>query len=305
MADRPVVVAVGELLAEFVAVGPDGRLARGAPRLWAGPFPSGAPGIFCDQAARCGARAHMVGGVGRDAFGRAVLDRLRGAGADVSGVRVDPGRPTGAAHVAYREDGSRSFVFHLLGTAAERLGATEALDGPGAVLHVSGASLGSPALREAILAAADRASALSVDPNVRPELMGDPAARRALEALLARARYATPSEEDMAHLRPGEDPEAAAAALGPDVVALTLGDRGAVLLGGGGRVMVPAVPVEAVDPTGAGDGFAATLVVMLERGVPLAAAGALAARAGARAAAHVGPMEGNAAVEPPGVPGAD
>ena len=73
------VVAMGEILAEFVAErgagpgtgAPGGGHARTG--LYRGPFPSGAPPIFAEQAARCGARAAMVGGVGGDGFGRLAL----------------------------------------------------------------------------------------------------------------------------------------------------------------------------------------------------------------------------------------
>lgn len=48
------IVVAGELLAEFVAT-ERGR-SFDTPGLFAGPFPSGAPAIFADQAARLGAR---------------------------------------------------------------------------------------------------------------------------------------------------------------------------------------------------------------------------------------------------------
>lgn len=59
------IVAAGELLAEFVAA----KRGQGfdAPGEFAGPFPSGAPAIFADQAARMGASVAYAGCVGRDA----------------------------------------------------------------------------------------------------------------------------------------------------------------------------------------------------------------------------------------------
>ena len=55
MPKRPVIGSAGELLVEFVASDRNGRHRR--PTSYAGPFPSGAPGIFIDQAARVGAAA--------------------------------------------------------------------------------------------------------------------------------------------------------------------------------------------------------------------------------------------------------
>jgi D-beta-D-heptose 7-phosphate kinase/D-beta-D-heptose 1-phosphate adenosyltransferase len=52
-----------------------------------------------------------------------------------------------------------------------------------------------------------------------------------------------------------------------DAVAVTLGERGAVLVQGGtGPLVVPAPPVAATDPCGAGDRFAATAAAALRRG---------------------------------------
>ena len=67
-----VIGSIGELLVEFVCTEKDGGNLRAAP--YVGPFPSGAPGIFIDQAARIarafGGRAMFAGAVGDDAFGR-------------------------------------------------------------------------------------------------------------------------------------------------------------------------------------------------------------------------------------------
>jgi rfaE bifunctional protein nucleotidyltransferase chain/domain/rfaE bifunctional protein kinase chain/domain len=52
-----------------------------------------------------------------------------------------------------------------------------------------------------------------------------------------------------------------------DAVAVTLGERGAVLVQGGtGPLVVPAPPVAATDPCGAGDRFAAAAATALQRG---------------------------------------
>lgn len=304
MTQRPTILAVGELLAEFVAVGADGRpvdTAREAPRLWAGPFPSGAPGIAIDQAARCGANAKMFGSVGDDDFGAAILVRLTEAGVDVTDVARDTERPTGTAHVAYRGDGSRRFVFHIQGSAADRVHV-----GPvpaGAVLLVSGSTLGMPALRKAVLEASaavrGAGGGVAVDPNVRPELMRDGAVRQALDGLLAGALYATPSEEDLKALYPDltvDDAIAKVRGMGVGVVALTRGAEGAIVSSADGSWALPGHAVDAVDPTGAGDAFTATLVTLHRAGMGLREAAAFANAAGAHAVTALGPMEGNASI---------
>jgi sugar/nucleoside kinase (ribokinase family) len=91
-----------------------------------------------------------------------------------------------------------------------------------------------------------------------------------------------------------DDPDIACRKLideGTDVVALKLGDRGCRLYSADEVVEVPARPVEAVDPTGAGDCFDAAIVVGLIEGLPLGKVGELANACGALATTKVGPME--------------
>ncbi len=299
-----IILSAGELLAEFIAVDKGGRpvdASRVTPTLYAGPFPSGAPAIAIDQAARCGAATRMFGAVGNDIFGRAITDRLAEGGTDVSGIAVADDLPTGTAHVAYSGDGSRAFVFHIAGSAAERC-VVPAVPA-GAILMVSGSTLGLPSLRAAILDAAVRVrkagGRIAVDPNVRPELMRDPGAASSLDALLAGADIATPSEEDLAALMPGATVEDAAAKLrasGVGTVAVTCGAAGARVFHDGGEERVAGHPVDAVDPTGAGDAFAATFVALRAGGASVADAARFANAAGALAVTRLGPMEGNSSL---------
>ncbi len=67
------------------------------------------------------------------------------------------------------------------------------------------------------------------------------------------------------------------------LVVVTRGAEGAELWQPGGVTHLPAVPAREVDPTGAGDVFAAAFLVALARGHAPVAAGRLAARAGALA----------------------
>ncbi len=84
------IVVAGELLAEFVAA--ERGQGFDTPGLFAGPFPSGAPAIFADQAARLGARVAYAGCVGRDAFGDAIVARLERDGVGGGGRPPPPPR---------------------------------------------------------------------------------------------------------------------------------------------------------------------------------------------------------------------
>ena len=293
------IVSIGEILVEFVSHDTGCGLTRIAG--YSGPYPSGAPAIFVDQAARMGARAAMVGGVGDDGFGRAVLGRLERDGVDVSAVARDPVRPTGVAFVSYYADGRRDFIFHLGGTAADGFDVPpDAFDPATAILHVSAASLGNARMRPAILRAVRAVVAaggrVTCDPNARPELMRDAEVRGALDEAMAAAWCLLPSTSDLAYLHPDLSEDAAIDCLlseRAEIVALKRGAGGVTLVSGTERHDLPGHRVTELDPTGAGDCFGGTLVALLAQGVPLAEAGRRANAAGALAVTRRGPMEGN------------
>ena len=300
-----VVGSLGELLVEFVCTGQDGHHLL--PSTYRGPFASGAPGIFIDQAARIGASTIFAGAVGDDAFGQVLRQRLTEAGVSDALIRVVPGMPTGSAFVSYNGDGSRDFVFNIAHSAAAHFpsgqeAVDELLQFGVTVFHISGSTLGDPLMRAAAIdicrALQARGVAISFDPNVRKELLRDPGYLGVVHELLALSSYVLPSEEDIAVLFPGEAFEAMLARMlagAADYVVLKRGDKGCIGAGPDGAVFsLPAHAVEVRDPTGAGDCFCATFVALMASGqfdFPHALARANAA--GALAVGAVGPMEGN------------
>ncbi|MEM6381345.1 MAG: sugar kinase [Pseudomonadota bacterium] len=293
------IVTVGEILVEFVSHERNCGLERVA--RYSGPYPSGAPAIFLDQAARMGARAQLIGGVGDDGFGRSVLERLRTDGVGTEGITVSPDHATGVAFVSYYNSGERTFIFHLPGTAADRFAIPLAkLRADDTILHVSASSLGAPSLREKIMEAVDAVSdaggMISCDPNARPELMRDAAAKAAVMDVVGRSTYVLPSISDLQFLYPDMSEDTAIAHLlenGAQIVAVKRGDKGATVIGPDGPYEYDAHRVDEVDPTGAGDCFCGTLMALLAQGVPLQEAGRQANAAGAIAVTRLGPMEGN------------
>jgi sugar/nucleoside kinase (ribokinase family) len=303
----PCIGSIGELLVEFVCTEKDARNLRAAP--YVGPFPSGAPGIFIDQAARLarafGGRAVFAGAVGDDAFGRVILDRLMADGVDPGLIRVVPGVPTGTAHVSYNSDGSRDFVFNMAHSAAAHLpSADEIAAGFVAagvqVLHISGSMLGDAAMRAAAVDICARLNAkgvaISIDPNIRTELMTNRGYLDAVEAIMELASYILPSDADADLLFPGEpfaDWSDRLLAHGAKVVVLKRGGDGCIGRDAAGTHALAAHSVAVVDPTGAGDCFCGTFVTLMAAGQSMPEALALANSAGALAVTRLGPMEGN------------
>lgn len=296
------VVTAGEILVEIMATRVGQTFLEPGPLV--GPFPSGAPAIFIDQAARLGQPCGIVAAVGEDEFGTLNLRRLRDSGVNVSAVAVHRGVPTGSAFVRYHEGGGRSFVFNIAQSAAGLIaldGAAQALLAGADHFHVMGTSLFSPAAIRVALAGVEavkaRGGTVSFDPNLRPELLETPGLREALEAVLRRCDFFLPSGPELFLFTAARDEAGAVAELlerGVAEVVLKKGAEGAVHHDRGGRTAVPGYAVEEVDPTGAGDCFGAAFVCFRLRGVPPAEALRVACACGAMAVTGKGPMEGTA-----------
>ena len=188
----PEVLVAGEALVEIMR--PEVGQPLDEPGPFEGPFPSGAPAICADAVGRMGRFAGFISAVGADDFGRCIVRRLAASGVDLTYVRAVP-QTTAMAFITYRADGSRQFLFHLRGSAAEALDpdAVDAryLQGV-AYLHLSGSTLAiSAGVRAACLRLVDRVRALggrlSFDPNFRPELLPIEVARAAFTPFVERA----------------------------------------------------------------------------------------------------------------------
>ena len=248
-----------------------------------------------------GAPTEMIGGVGDDGFGQAVLARLEADGVGTRGITVDPDRSTGVAFVSYYDSGERDFIFHLTDTASDHFSVPKGLlNLSRTFLHVSAASLGNAAMRDMIMATVRAVVAaggqISLDPNARPELMRDTVVREALNEVMACSDCLLPSTSDLGFLFPDLSEEAAIEnllAAKAEVIVIKRGAAGATVVGGGASNDFVGHAVTEVDPTGAGDCFGGTFVSLLVQGVSLREAGERANAAGALAVTRRGPMEGN------------
>jgi len=294
------IVTIGEIVVEIMATERgDGFLE---PLTLVGPFPSGAPAIFIDQVGRLGQPCGMIGRVGDDDFGRLNVHRLAADGVDVSAIAVDPEAATSSAFVRYRRDGNRDFVFNIKHSANGGIAldpAAWALIGRADHIHVMGSSLFSPAIvavtQDAVAAVKGRGGSVSFDPNIRHELLDLPGMRQAVAALLKRCDLFMPSGPELHLFAEGGDDQAAVAAIleqGVQAVVVKRGADGADYHDAAGTVRQPALAVDEIDPTGAGDCFGAIFVTCWLRGMAPAQALRYAAAGGARAVSRQGPMEG-------------
>jgi D-tagatose-1,6-bisphosphate aldolase subunit GatZ/KbaZ len=299
--DEGQVLAAGEMIVEVM------RPAAGQPLDVAGefmgPYASGAPAIFADASARIGKRTGFVGSTGRDGFGRLLRDRFSCDGIDSRLIKTISKKSTGCAFVSYDKAGGRKFIFHIAGTASDRLPSASQASRYAASFrhfHIMGCSLSvSRSMRDTCLALArsvkESGGSVSLDPNLRPELLSAEECRSILLPVVRLSDIVLPSGGEASLLVHEPDSDLACRRLiemGVKIVVLKLGESGCRVFTGETIIEVPGFRIKAVDPTGAGDCFDSGFISGYLDNLPLEDAALLANAMGALAASRMGPMEG-------------
>ncbi|MBK8508635.1 MAG: fructokinase [Candidatus Competibacteraceae bacterium] len=261
-------ICLGELLIDFVPTVTGAGLTDAPAFVKA---PGGAPGNVAVGLARLGASSAFMGKVGDDAFGHFLAATLAEAGVDVGPLLFSKDARTALAFVSLRADGEREFMFYRH-PSADMLFAPHEVDiaaiQHAKLLHFGSISLiGEPsrgATLRAVDAACDAGALISYDPNLRLPLWPDAeAARDGLLLGLKKAQVVKISDEECAFLTGADDLEQACKALwheGLKLIVATRGRAGCVYYTPAFTGAVDSFAVEAVDATGAGDGFVAGLL---------------------------------------------
>ena len=248
------IVVGGESLIDLI-VHPDGRVV---------PAPGGGPYNVARTIARLGGHSAFLARLSTDRFGQLLRGHLEADGVDLS-LAIPTDDPTTLALAELDAHGGASYRFYLTGTAAAGLTAAELPPMPiaalaavhvgtlGLVLEPTGSAL------ETFVTGLPEDVLVMLDPNCRPSATPDAAAYRArIDRLLRRADVVKVSTDDLAFLRPGTVPDAAAAellALGPRVVLVTAGGDGVTAVNAAGTVALEVPTTTVVDTVGAGDSF--------------------------------------------------
>lgn len=294
------ILIMGELLVEIMRDREDVQLYDEG--LFRGPFPSGAPAICIDTAARLGCKTALIGGVGKDDFGKCILDRLEKDGVDCSHVIESEERSTGCAFVTYFKDGSRKFIFHMGNTPAVEAKAPAKADFLGVkYMHIMGCSLMSNKkfAGEIVKTMHQMVSAgtkISFDPNIRKELFTDDSFHEVMEEVMNHTNIFLPGLEELL-LTTGEKTVEDAVKKcferpKMEILVLKNGSKGSRLYTRGNVEEIGVYAVEQKDATGAGDCFDGAFLAGLVQGKGLVDAARMGAAAGALNAAAFGPMEG-------------
>ena len=266
------VVCVGDLLIDFVPTETGTGLADAPAFVKA---PGGAAANVAVGLARLGVKSAFIGMVGDDPFGHFLADTLRATGVDTGPLRFTTKARTALAFVSLRADGEREFMFYrhpsadMMFTPAE---VDTAAIAAAKVLHFDSISLASENPRACTLFAADQARAaghlITYDVNLRLPLWPDAATAKAgILTGLAKAQVVKLSDDELEFMTGRRDNDAVRTLWhdGLKLVTLSRGSAGSCWFTATEQRDVPTYKVQAVDTTGAGDGFMAGLIAGLLR----------------------------------------
>jgi sugar/nucleoside kinase (ribokinase family) len=267
------ILCVGEALVDLVCERPVASISEAGAFV---PHFGGAIANVAVTAARRGADVALAGGVGTDAWGDWLRERLEAERVDLTWFDRREEVATPVAFVTIDDGAQPRFAIYGDGlrTAVTGLGdrLLEAVDACDA-LFFSSNTLVSEDERALTLAARDRALAAGkpviVDPNLRLERWRSrSAAVEVIGPCVERAFLLKCNGYEALALTGELEVEKAAASLvaaGAKHVVVTLGADGALLRGGGLDRRVRGVPARPVDATGAGDAVTGVLLAALAR----------------------------------------
>jgi ribokinase len=276
-----VIALVGSINLDIV-VGVDRHPARGETVLGDDrqELPGGKGANQAVAAARLGAQVAFVGRVGDDDAGRRLRDGLAAEGVDVTHVRVDADAPTGVALIAVDRAGENTIV--VSSGANARVSAAD-VEAARHVLANAAVTLVQHEVPEDAVAAAIAAAGGTVVLNPAPA-----------RPIVAQVDVLVPNRGELEALagRAGDPVGLARGLEAARAVVVTLGSEGAVVVEGAHVEHVPALRVDAVDTTGAGDAFCGALAQSLDAGADLVEAARWAVRAAAASVTKPGAQGG-------------
>jgi 2-dehydro-3-deoxygluconokinase len=282
------IVSLGEAMVEFNQTHQGAGADQG--RMYLQGF-GGDTSNFAIAAARQGARVAYVSALGADLYAQMLRDLWDTEGVNHTDVSTQPDAFTAIYFVNHNAQGHH-FTFFRSGSAASRM-TPDVLPlqriRSAKALHLSGISLAISSSAcdtayAAIAAAHEAGRLVSFDTNLRLKLWSIDRARAVMSDVIAHCDICLPSYDDVVAITGLKEPDALVdhcLRLGAKVVALKLGEQGAIVADAQQRHRIAPHPCKPVDATGAGDTFGGAFVHRFLQGDSLAQAGRYACAAAA------------------------
>ena len=216
--------------------------------------------------AKLGVRVVVAGKVGNDIFGDFIIRDLQRKSVDISGISRSTNHGTSKTVILPVTGEDRRYI-HTFGANAD-FAASDVdprLSNRSRVFYLGG-YLTLPNLRSSELCALlQRARAGGARTVLDVALPGDQTdGQSALADVLPHVDFFLPNDDEAGRLTGESDTQRQARQLlryGCDTVVITMGERGALLMNRRETIEMPAFVTQVVDPSGAGDAFAAGVIV--------------------------------------------
>ena len=240
-------------------------------------------------AARLGGRVSLIANIGDDIFGRQSLGSIKAEGIDVSGLTIEPNKASGVALISVDRHGENCIAV---------------APGSNATLFPQNLQRSLPLIKEASIVIMQLEIPMQTINYVAElckthgiTLILNPAPACFLpDALFPNINIITPNEKEAEMLTGIEVKDRASAmeaaivlkSKGVEIVIITMGKQGALIVTDEYEEMIPSLVVDAVDSTGAGDVFNGALAVAIAEGKELTEAVKFACNAAAISVTRLG-----------------
>lgn len=242
--------------------------------------------------ARMGCGVSLIARLGSDPLALTARASLAEAGVGCSLLQWDPNVGTGLMYVVVTPDGERTILGYR---GANALTDPDQIDETALAgarhFHLSGYALLADPQRSAALRCHALARQHGLTISLDPGTTASEAVLSQVTALLPEVDILLPTLEEarkITGLDSASDCARSLQSLGSSVVALKLGQAGCLVAGDGQVLRIPGLDVQVQDSTGAGDSFAAGMIIGHLAGLSPGSTAVLANAMGAVAAARVG-----------------
>lgn len=238
------------------------------------PAVGGAPANVCGAYVKLGGEASLVTQLGDDPFGDKIVEEFAACGIGCDYIRRTKEANTSLAFVALKDDGNREFSFYRK-PGADMLLSPEHVKAEwfedAYALHFCSVSLGDYPMKEAhkkaVQCSLDAGALVSFDPNLRMQLWDNSdKLRMAVRTFAPLAHVLKISDEELEFITGCSEIEDALPRLligNTRLVIYTKGSGGAECYTSAAVAKASGVKVQAVDTTGAGDGFIGSFLYCL------------------------------------------